>query len=77
MAGFKDPCGLSSVDCTIDVTQIHLQEVKGENLLQLISIHSNLKIIIYIYIYIYMQIIIDHKWIQDVFVGVLVSMNDV
>jgi hypothetical protein len=75
MARFKDPCGLSSVDCTIDVTQIHLQEVKGENLLQLISIHSNLKIIIYIYIY--MQIIIDHKWIQDVFVSVLVSINDV
>jgi len=49
MARFKDPCGLSSVDYTIDVTQIHLQEVKGENLLQLISIHSNLKIIIYIY----------------------------
>jgi len=51
MARFKDLCGLSSVHGTIDVTQIHLQKVKGENLLQLISIHSSLKVIIYIYIY--------------------------
>jgi hypothetical protein len=70
MEGFKGWCGLLSIQGVIDYTHIHIQKPKGLFVAKFFSYKSKDYIM-------QLLVVVDHKkQFQDIFVGLLGSMNN-